>query len=252
MTAVPRVGRKLADRYRLVRALGRGGTGVVYLARDALRAQAGDDYPYVALKLLNDRWRGDAFARDVFRRQALRTCRVAVPSVVRTYDLGQDGGEPFATMEYVRGVDLRRAMRGGVSRERAWTWIGGVGRALLDMHGAGWIHADLKPSNVMIDTHGGIRLLDLGLVDPSARGSSALTPAYASRARRDGGEPSFRDDVHAFACVSYELLGGKRPLPDGDVERLPGLRGRAWRALRDALGRGPMDMADLLRALRLA
>ncbi|UPG84767.1 serine/threonine protein kinase [Luteibacter aegosomatis] len=243
------MGRNVAGRYRLMRELGRGGMGVVYLARDARRVEAGDAYPYVALKLLHDRWRGDSSARDVFRRQALRMCRIATPAVVRLYDLDRDVDDPFATMEYVRGVDLRRAMKAGVSRDTAWAWIRRLGNALTDMHEGGWVHADLKPANVMVDARGSIRLLDAAVVD-----SGALTPAYASPSRRKGACASFEDDVYAFACMTYELLAGRRPFDDGGPTRLAGVGRRAWKALRDTLEctarKAPWGVRELTEALR--
>lgn len=256
MSTVPRVGQRLAGRYRLMRTLGRGGLGIVFLARDARRAEAGHTDPYVALKLLREDLRHDATARGLFCRQALRACRIASPHVVRVHDLDRDGDDCFMSMEYIRGIDLRRAMQGGVSRDHALAWIQSLGRALIDLHRAGWVHADLKPANVMIDARGPLRLLDVGLVEDISGGVPVLTPAYASRARRDGAGPSVHDDVYAFACMAYELLSGRRPFTGGEagdgaaLARVPELRGAAWRKLREALQCEPPQTPCLATLVR--
>jgi serine/threonine protein kinase len=245
------VGQRLRGRYRLIRELGQGGLGIVFLARDTRRAEAGEAYPYVAIKTLHDRWQGYRAARDALQAQALRACRITSPHVVRVYDLDREGDDPFVAMEYVRGMDLRVAMRAGVTRERALAWIDGIGRALHDMHAAGWVHADLKPANVMVDTRGTIRLLDVGLTE-----STALTPAYATLARRQGGLPSMKDDVYAYARVAYALLHGGRSALGEAVTPPPDVRRHGWRVLREVLADGPgadaVDARVLREALRIS
>lgn len=283
------VGRRLKERFLLLRELGRGGMGVVYLARDERKVEAQDRDPDVAVKVLNDDFRRHPDALVALQREARRTQRLAHPNIVRVDDFDRDGDIVFMTMEYIDGSDLRRVIRedaiGGMPLARAWPLIQGMGRGLQHAHDHGVVHADFKPGNVMVTAAGTAKVFDFGIAragafghdsadapaprddDPTvfdAHSLNALTPAYASLDVTGGKRAVPADDIYALGCVVFELLTGVHPYARMSAEdalrhgrrapRVRGLRPRAWRALRDSVAferhRRPRSVAALLDELR--
>ncbi|MFN6509153.1 serine/threonine protein kinase [Xanthomonas translucens] len=280
--AVVGIGTMLKGRFLLEREIGRGGMGVVYLARDERKVEARDRDPYIAVKVLNDEFRQHPHALIALQRESRRAQHLAHDHIVRVYDFDKDGAIVFMTMEYVQGSDLRSLIRArhgnGLPMAQAWPLIAGMGQALRRAHAAGIVHSDFKPGNVMVDENTVAKVFDFGIAraaklagaDASddrtlfdATSLGAMTPAYASPEMLDGREPAFADDVYAFGCVVYELLAGRHPFDKrtGAQAReqglqpapLPGLDRRGNRALRRALAfdaRQRPDMATLLAQLR--
>ena len=276
------VGMVLKGRFLLEREIGRGGMGVVYLARDARKVEARDRNPYIAVKVLNDEFRQHPDALVALQRESRRAQRLAHDHIVRVYDFDKDGPIVFMTMEYVHGGDLRGLIRGrqgkGLPMLQAWRLIEGMGKALLRAHAAGIVHSDFKPGNVMVGDGSVAKVFDFGIARVAklagadagddrtlfdATSLGAMTPAYASPEMLLGQEPAFADDVYAFGCVVYELLAGRHPFDKRTAEQareqgqrpapLPGLSRGQNAALRRALAFDAQqrpDMATLLARLR--
>ncbi|RBE79188.1 serine/threonine protein kinase, partial [Xanthomonas oryzae pv. oryzae] len=147
------VGMLLKARFLLVREIGRGGMGVVYLARDERKVEARDRHPYIAVKVLNDDFRRHPDSLIALQRESRRAQSLAHDHIVRVYDFDKDGAIVFMTMEYIEGDDLRGLIRSrlgeGMPLAEAWPLIEGMGRALQRAHAAGIVHSDFKPGNVM-------------------------------------------------------------------------------------------------------
>ena len=197
-------GRIFASRYRIVSLLGRGAMGEVYRADDLRLGQA------VALKLMSE-----AIARrhDGLQRltDEVRLARgIAHPNVCRVYDIGYAEGWHYLSMEYVDGETLASLLRrigqppGAKGLEMARQLSGGLSAA----HARGVLHRDLKPTNIMIDGRGQVRILDFGLAVAAADDvrEVAGTPAYMSPEQRAGEPITIRSDLYALGRVLTELL----------------------------------------------
>ena len=250
------IGRVLRNRYVLEGRLGSGGKGTVFKALDRYRAELGEAQQYVAIKILHATTadRGELLAslsREFYRTQAL-----SHRNIVNVFELDRDGDVDFFTMELLEGELLSGVMDRlkpmPMPRPQAWTIIREIGSALECAHAHNVVHADLKPQNIMITNSGEVRLLDFGAsstyVEQSAedrlrprKAFSSVTPAYACCELLEGRPPDPRDDIYAFACLSYELLAGAHPFQrrrstearDFAIvpSRPPGLRRQQWQAL---------------------
>jgi non-specific serine/threonine protein kinase len=256
------VGTLLKGRFLLERELGRGGMGVVYLARDERKVEARDRDPYLAIKVLNDEFRRHPDSLIALQREARRAQRLADDNIVHVYDFDKDGTIVFMTMEYIDGTDLRALIRGrpsGMPLREAWPLIEGMARALQRAHASGIVHSDFKPGNVMVTRAGVPKVFDFGIARAGHAGAGAvgeqtvfdagtlgaMTPAYASLEMIEGAEPTARDDVYAFGCVVFELLIGRHPferhsadtaLAEGALPpAVPALSRRQYRALCEAV-----------------
>ncbi|MET0256635.1 MAG: bifunctional serine/threonine-protein kinase/formylglycine-generating enzyme family protein [Luteibacter sp.] len=276
------VGSLLKGRFYMERELGRGGMGVVYLARDERKVEARDRDPYVAVKVLNDEFRKHPDALVALQRESRRAQHLGNDHIVRVYDFDKDGTNVFMTMEYVEGDDLRTLIRtrarDGLSFEQAWPLIDGMGEALSRAHAAGIVHSDFKPGNVMVTSAGAAKVFDFGIARAGKIGLEAaddrtvfdagtlgaMTPAYASLEMLQGKAPIPADDIYAFACVVVELLTGRHPFDKLSAEEamnagrkpppVAGLDKRQYKALCDALAftadKRTSDIADVLAGLR--
>lgn len=257
------VGSLLKDRFFMERELGRGGMGVVYLARDERKVEARDRDPYVAVKVLNDEFRKHPDALIALQRESRRAQHLGNDHIVRVYDFDKDGTNVFMTMEYVEGQDLRTLIRtkarDGMPFHEAWPLIADMGEALVRAHGAGIVHSDFKPGNVMVTPTGMAKVFDFGIARAGKIGAEhrddrtvfdagtlgAMTPAYASLEMLQGKAPTPSDDIYAFACVVFELLTGRHPFDKQNAEEamaagrrlpaVPGLDKRQYKALVDAI-----------------
>lgn len=257
------VGSVLKGRFQLERELGRGGMGVVYLARDARKVEARDRDPWLAVKVLSDEFRRHPDALVALQREARRSQQLGHDNIVRVYDFDKDGAIVFMTMEYVDGQDLRTLIReqafDGMPMARAWPLIQSMARALRRAHTAGIVHSDFKPGNVMVTAQGVPKVFDFGIaragkhaVDVAgeqtvfdAASLGALTPAYASLEMLRGQAPTPADDVYALGCVCFELLSGRHPYDKASAEvalregrqppPLRGLQRRQYRTLCAAI-----------------
>jgi non-specific serine/threonine protein kinase len=239
--------------YVIERELGRGGMGVVFLARDTRLERR------VAVKMLpapvaDDR---DRLAR--FRREALLLATLNHPNIAQIHDLEEQDGRQHLILEYVPGEGLdERLQRGPLPSAEALELILQVARGIRAAHEHGVIHRDLKPSNVRITAEGVAKLIDFGLAKsaaapeddgdraapredgpPSGTGLSGAgtllgTPAYMSPERVRGEPAGPAADLWAFGCLLYECLAGA-----------PAFEGRTTPAVLDAIVHRDVDLGRL-------
>jgi hypothetical protein len=217
-------GERVFMRYTLKRILGRGGMGMVWLARDDKLDRD------VALKFVPELLFLDAAARDDLKKETRRSLELTHPNIVRIYDFMEDESMAAISMEYVDGPTLSHLRVNQASRcfEPAdiQPWLSGLCAALDYAHGtARMVHRDLKPANLMLNGRGIVKIADFGiacsLMGSVARvsiyTSSAGTLVYMSPQQMLGEMPSHLDDIYALGATLYELITGKPPFYSGDV-----------------------------------
>jgi serine/threonine-protein kinase len=202
-------GHVLADRYRIVGLLGRGGMGEVYRADDLKLEQS------VALKFLAPGLVGDSEKLERLFAEVRTARQVSHPAVCRVWDIGEAGGHHFLSMEFVDGENLASLLRriGRFPQDKATAVARQVAEGLAAAHAKGLLHRDLKPANVMLDSEGHVRLTDFGLAgfaESLAGDVRSGTPAYMSPEQLLGREVSVRSDVYALGLLMYELVTGRR------------------------------------------
>jgi serine/threonine-protein kinase len=202
-------GEIVADRYRIIEQIGKGGMGEVYRADDLKLAQA------VALKFLPPSFDQDASRLDRFLGEVRIARQISHANVCRVYDIGEVEGHHFLSMEYVDGEDLASLLKriGRFPSEKATEIARQICAGLAAAHDKGILHRDLKPANVMLDKQGKVRITDFGLAGlaEDIRGLEirAGTPAYMAPEQLAGKEVSVRSDIYALGLVLYELYTGK-------------------------------------------
>ncbi len=257
--------------YRILRRLGQGGMGVVYLAHDE---KLGRD---VALKFLPPQVADDPEERARLLQEARAASMLAHPHLCVIHAIEDAGEQPFIVMEYVPGETLRaRLAAGQVTVEQALTWALQIGEALAEAHHRGLVHRDLKSDNIMITPAGRAKLMDFGLArirdagSPSHTTTTSGTLAYMAPEQFRSGAIDARSDLYAFGVVLYEMLTGRTPFeasspaatmyavlntePEPVQSLRPGLPSDLQHVLDRALEKEPADryqsMDDLLIELK--
>ncbi len=204
-------GQVLAERYRIVGLLGRGGMGEVYRADDLKLGQA------VALKFLPEAAAHDRVWLERFLNEVKVARQISHPHVCRVYDVGEVDGYHYLSMEYIDGEDLASLLRriGRLPEDKAVQIARQICAGLGAAHDRGVLHRDLKPANVMIDGQGNARITDFGLAGLAEKISPddvmSGTPAYMAPEQLAGREVTARSDVYALGLVLYQLFTGKQP-----------------------------------------
>ncbi len=199
----------LAARYRIVGLLGKGGMGEVYRADDLKLGQA------VALKFLPVGFEKDAEHLSRLINEVKTARQISHPNVCRVYDIGEVDGQHFLTMEYVDGEDLASLLRriGRLPRDKAIQMARQMCAGLAAAHEQGILHRDFKPSNVMIDGRGRVRVTDFGLAALAASLGGlevrAGTPAYMAPEQTTGRGVSVKSDLYSLGLVLYEVFTGR-------------------------------------------
>src|SRR4051794_29173572 len=201
--------------YRLLRPLGRGGMGIVYLARDV---ELGRE---VALKFLHHRRVVRPKDEARFRREAQAAASLDHPNIGTIYEIGEHAGLRFLAMAYYEGITLAQLLAGRSDRRlappEAAAIAGQLASALAAAHAAGIAHRDLKPENVMVLPDGRVKLLDFGLarwVDAGGvteEGVVVGTAAYMAPEQLRGLRTTTAVDLWALGVVLYQMLAGRQP-----------------------------------------
>ncbi|MGW1173467.1 protein kinase domain-containing protein [Kitasatospora sp. NPDC002543] len=207
------IGRALNGRYELVELLGVGGMATVWRGVDRVLGRQ------VAVKVLNGGLADDPRFAERFSREAQHAAMLVDPRIVMVFDSGVDQGTPFIVMELVHGRSLAAllAEQQTLPVERAVGIAAAVCEALSVAHGAGLVHRDIKPGNIMITDDGGVKVVDFGIAragsssnltqTASVLGTAAyLSPEQATASALDG-----RTDLYAVGCVLTEMLTGTTP-----------------------------------------
>ena len=199
----------LADRYRIIGLLGRGGMGEVYRADDLKLGQA------VALKFLPPALADDPVRRERFFAEVRIARQLSHPNVCRVYDISEFEGRHFLSMEYIDGEDLASLLQriGHFSNEKAVDIARQLVAGLSAAHERGVLHRDLKPSNVMLDGLGRVRITDFGLAiaadDEAQAADVSGTPAYMAPEQLAGKGATVRSDIYSLGLILYEIHTGK-------------------------------------------
>ena len=220
--------RVLAGRYRLRRAIARGGMAEVWEATDDILGRP------VAVKMLLPHLAADASFLERFRREAIAAARLAHPNVVATFDTGVDGGVAFIVMELVTGQTLHQvlASRGALPPARAIHVAVQVADALDYAHRHGVVHRDVKPANILLGDDDAVKVADFGIAkaaieagagdgngtggglgagDLTRSGMIIGTAKYLSPEQVNGDVLDGRSDIYSLGIVLYEMLCGRPP-----------------------------------------
>jgi TolB-like protein len=209
-------GATFADRYEIIEELGKGGMARVYRAYDR---KIEED---IALKLIKSDISADAQTIERFRNELKLARKITHRNVCRMYDLNEEDGTHYITMEYIPGEDLKTLIKrmGKIPSEKSISIAKQVCKGLIEAHRIGIIHRDLKPQNIMIDRLGNARIMDFGIAHSvqvkgvTADGMAIGTPDYMSPEQVKGQEADQRSDIYSLGVTFYEMLTGKVPFED--------------------------------------
>jgi serine/threonine protein kinase len=218
-------GSLFAGRYQLIEELGHGGMGRVYRALDKKLNEE------VALKLVRPEIAADRATLERFHNELKLARKISHPHVGRMYELMEEAGTHFITMEYVPGQDLRALIRqtGQLTVGKAIAIGKEICDGLAEAHKQGIIHRDLKPSNIIIDRAGGARIMDFGIArsmtvkSRTAAGVMIGTPEYMSPEQVEGKDVDQRSDIYSLGIILYEMLTGRVPF-EGDTPFTVGVK----------------------------
>ena len=217
---------KIFNRYTLKRILGRGGMGVVWLARDDVLERD------IALKFLPELVIFDRAMLNELKRETIRSLELTHKNIVRIYDFVNDEKTACISMEYIDGDTLSNIRADRESKvfetRELGNWTKQLCEALDYAHThAQVVHRDLKPSNLMVNQRGDLKVADFGIARSLSDSVSMLTMGrhtsgtlvYMSPQQLDGGRGTPLDDIYSFGATIYELLTSKPPFYSGNIDR---------------------------------
>jgi serine/threonine protein kinase/tetratricopeptide (TPR) repeat protein len=206
-------GTTFAGRYEIIEELGKGGMGRVYRVEDIKTKEE------IALKLIKAEFAADKKTIERFRNELTSARKITHKNVCRMYDLGEEKGLHFITMEYISGQDLKGLIRqtGQLTVGKAISIAKQICDGLAEAHSLGVIHRDLKPNNIMIDRSGNAKIMDFGIAravkGKSITGSGVMigTPEYMSPEQVEAKNIDHRSDIYSLGVIIYEMLTGRLP-----------------------------------------
>jgi serine/threonine-protein kinase len=233
--------RRTIEHYEILRRLGAGGSGVVYLATDTLLQRP------VVMKILRTGLLSAEQLRSTVLREARLASAIEHPNVCAIYEVGESGDEGYIVMQYVPGQSLDRLIARGPASLQLVLSVGiQIADGLQAAHALGIFHRDLKPQNVMLTDGGLVKILDFGLArrlrpedasfDPSKPGLARSASVAATYTARGGtirymapeqfvtGQSSVQSDVWALGVILYELVSGRHPFVRPDAEDFQAIR----------------------------
>ncbi len=247
---------ELADhpRYRLLRPLGTGGMGTVWLAEHKMMRRQ------VALKVIRPEFLTRADAAERFQREVHVAVRLHHPHIVAAHDAEQAGATHFLVMEYVAGENLAEHLKrnGPLPVAEACRLARAVALGLQHAHEHGLVHRDIKPHNLMLTADGVVKILDFGLAAfvsgaVPAAGLTGVnmvvgTPDYiAPEQAEDARAADIRSDIYSLGCTLYEMLTGRVPFPgDSTLRKLDAQRTREPEPLDSLCPDAPEELAAVL------
>lgn len=233
------VDRILDQRYRILEPIGAGGSSQVYLAQDTALGRE------VAIKVLDPHAAADSTLRKLFVKEARALAQLSHPNIVGVFDVGEVDGLPFIVMEYVAGSSLKQRIErtGALPLADTVRLLDGIASGLAFAHSRGIVHADLKPSNILLDHNDKPKICDFGIARTPAEDSESpqlfATALYVAPERVEGRAASVASDIYGLGLVMYEMLVGKPPFTSGNAAVL----------LRDHVVRPPVPPSHLRPSL---
>ncbi len=211
-------GSTFAGRYQVIEELGKGGMGRVYKAHDTKIKEK------IALKLIKPEIAKDKKTIERFSNELRLARKIRHKNVCGMFDLGEEKGTHYITMEFVPGEDLRSSIRrfGQLPIGKSISIAKQICEGLAEAHRLGVVHRDLKSNNIMIDKEGNVRIMDFGIARSlEAKGITGAgvmigTPEYMSPEQVEGEEVDQRSDIYSLGIILYEMVTGRVPF-EGDT-----------------------------------
>ncbi len=243
--------------YKVLKRLGKGGMGEVYLAEDTRLGRN------VALKFLSAEFVGDNWAKRQLVKEAQSVAMLDHPNICSIYGIEQAGDHSFLIMQYVEGQMLSDVIREeSMDPDRVVAYAQQIVSALAEAHAHGIIHRDVKPQNIMVKNNGLLKVLDFGLaklvqqeqgLNDNASRSSQLgfipgTVSYMSPEQLRGEKLDYRSDVFSFGTVLFEMLSTKNPFArDNKAETISAILNGQVPALKNDSATIPRELERIAR-----
>ena len=208
---------QVLGKYRILEELGRGGFATVYRAEDSTLGRE------VALKVLHPQLLNDPDGAKRFRQEARTIAQMQHPHIITIYETGEAKGRHYVAMEYMTAGSLSKRLeqQGRLPWNEALELLGQMADALDYVHAKGILHNDLKPANILLDSHTGVVITDFGLAGgttttQTVTGPIMGTPHYLAPELWNAQPASKASDLYAMGCIAYEILFGCKAFP-GDT-----------------------------------